>query len=426
MQRLRASGADKEDCSIQEFVMDTARSPLRASLVFWPRIAGLMLVASIIGGLATNALAEVQASRSVEITGEQQHQQFAAGDTVRITAQVADDIFAAGREVTLDGARAHTLVTGAGRLVLRNSTIRDLIAGSLDVEIHGVIEDDAVIAVCPICWWGSRRILIGKDARIGDEARLFADTIVIDGTIGGELRATARRIVISGSIVGKADLKAKEVVIASTARLGGEVIVRSPGKPEIATGATITGPLREVPTKMDFPDVSEWPRRLIWLAVFAALAVALGMLVLGALSQITVPRLVQAGADRLTAQPWTNVGLGLAWALLTPAIAALLFVSLIGVPAGIVLMAGFVVLVALGFVSAGYAAGLWLRQRIKSQPAVLGTWGRVGWTVLGLLALILINIIPFLGWIIALLIFMAGLGAAASAVIDRFRTADAG
>jgi len=406
--------------------MAIAQSTLRASAVFRRCLAGLALTASITGWSAANAVAQVRASRSVEITGDQQHQQFAAGDTVRITAQIADDVFAAGREVTLDGARAHTLVTGAGRLVLRNSTIRDLIAGSLDVEIHGVIEDDAIVAVCPLCWWGSRRILIGKDARIGHDARFVAETIVIDGTIGGELHATARRIVISGSVTGKAELKAREIVIASSAKLGGEVIIRSPGKPEIATGATIAGPLREVPTKVDFPDVSELPRRLAWFAMLAAMAAALGILVLGALSQIAVPGLVQSGADRLAAQPWTNVGLGLAWALLTPAVAALLFVSLIGAPAAIVLMAGFVVIAALGFVTAGYAAGLWLRQRVKSQPAAPGTAGRMGWTALGLLVLLVINVVPFLGWIIALLVFMAGLGAAASTVTERFRSAVAG
>ena len=35
------------------------------------------------------------------------------------------------------------------------------------------------------------------------------------------------------------------------------------------------------------------------------------------------------------------------------------------------------------------------------------------------LVLLLINVVPFLGWIIALLNFMAGLGAAASAVTER-------
>ena len=295
-------------------------------------LVAVLIMAGVLFSLAPSAAAEVRAAWTVEITGDQQHQQFAAGDTVKVKANVADDVFAAGRGVTLDGARAHTLVTGAGRLSIRNSTVRDLIAGGLDVEIHGTIEDDAVIAVCPMYWWAPRRILIGKDVRIGDDARLFADTIEIEGTIGRELYATARRIVISGSVTGHADIKAKEIVIASRAHLGGEVTFRSPTKPEIASGATITGPVREMPTKVDFPDVSELPRKLAWFAGIVAIGAALGILVLGALAQTAVPRLLQASAERLAAQPWSNVGYGLAWALLTPAIAALLLFTLVGAP----------------------------------------------------------------------------------------------
>ena len=405
--------------------MNTAKSAARFCDFTRPFVAVLVLTACAASWPTTLATAEVRAARTIEITGDQQHQQFAAGDTVKITANVADDIFAAGREVTLEGARAQTLVAGAGRLVIRNSTIHDLIAGGLDIEIHGTIEDDAVIAVCPMCWWAPRRILIGKDARIGDDARLFADTIEIDGSVGRELYATARRIVISGSITGKADIKAKEIVITSSARLGGEVIFRSPGKPDIALGATITGPVREVPTKVDFPDVSELPRKLAWFAGMVAIGAALGVLVLGALSQLAVPRLLQSSVDRLAAQPWASVGYGLAWALLTPAIAGLLLFTLIGAPAAIVLMAGFIVLVALGFVTAGYAAGLWLKQHIKPNTSVPGTLGRISWTLLGLFVLLVMNVVPFVGWIMAALIFMAGLGATVSAVLERFRTADA-
>ncbi len=371
------------------------------------------------------AAAEVQASRAVEITGTLQQQQFAVGETVKITADVADDIYAFGREVTLDGAKARSLIVATGHLVIRNSTVHELMAGSLDVEINGQVEDDATIAVCPVCPWGTRRILIGKDGRIGDQARLVAETIEIEGNIGGTLQATARRIVISGSVTGQADLTAEQIVFAPTARLGGELIARSPGKPEIATGAVITGPIREIPTKVDFPDPAKFPRQLAWVAGLVALAATAGMLLLAALVQFAVPRLVQSGVDRLVAHPWTEVGLGLAWALLTPALVALLLVTVVGAPAGLVLLAGFVVLAATGFVTACYAIGLWLRGRMRPQATAPGTGSRIGWTLIGVVILILINVVPFLGWIIGLLATMAGLGAAASALSERLRAAPA-
>ena len=161
-------------------------------------------------------------------------QQFLAGYRVHIGANVADDVFAVGREVTIEGARARTVVTGGDTIVVKDSALHDLFAGGQDIEIHGTIEDDAMVAVCPVCPWGSGRLLLGPTGRIGDDARLAAGTLEIQGTIGGNLTAVARRIVISGTRRGKADLTAKEIVIASGARLGGELVARSPKQAEIA------------------------------------------------------------------------------------------------------------------------------------------------------------------------------------------------
>jgi hypothetical protein len=389
-------------------------------------LAILLIAAGSMVTTADFASAQMQAGRTVEVTGEQQHQQFVAGDSVRITANIADDVFAAGREVTVDGARTHTLVAGAGRLVIRNSTIRDLIAGGLDIEIRGIVEDDAVVAVCPMCWWASRRILIGKEARIGDDARLFADTIEIEGAIGRNVHAAARRIVISGSIGGKVDLKAQEIVIGPGAKLGAEAVLRSPRKPDISPAATIAGPVREIKTEVEFPSAAELGKALAVGAALLGLAAGLGILLLGGILQAIVPRLLQSGADRIAEQPWANLGYGLAWALITPALVMLLFVTIIGAPAALALIAGFFVLATLGFVTAGYAVGLWVSRRIGRQTLPSATAGRIGWTVLGTFLLMLVNVVPVLGWIVAFMLFITGLGAAASVVVDRFRSVDVG
>ncbi|MFZ1101553.1 MAG: hypothetical protein WAN86_01510 [Hyphomicrobiaceae bacterium] len=165
----------------------------------------VMLLALSALHVAEPAAAEVSAGREVSVTGERTKQQFIAGYRVHFGANVADDVFAVGREVTIEGARARAVVTGADKIVVKDSTLHDLFAGGQDIEIQGTIEDDAMVAVCPVCPWGSGRLLLGPTGRIGDDAHLAAGTLEIQGTIGGNLTAVARRIVISGSVVGKAD-----------------------------------------------------------------------------------------------------------------------------------------------------------------------------------------------------------------------------
>jgi cytoskeletal protein CcmA (bactofilin family) len=374
-------------------------------------------------GVSDRAVAQVSTGHEAAIKGEHTKQQFAAGYRVQIGANVADDVFAVGREVTIEGARAHAVYTVGDTIVVKDSTLRDLFAGGHGIEIHGTIEDDAMVAVCPVCPWGSGHLLLGPTGRIGDEARLMAGTLEIKGTIGGDLTAFARRIVISGTVAGQADLRAKKIVIASGARLGGELVARSPKKPEIAADATIAGPVREIEAEVNIPDPEDLPRMAAWFALVAVVVLLLGVFLLGVLAQLTVPGPLSRGAAGLRTELWGSIARGLAWLLLVPASGALLFASLIGIPAGVILMATFVVLLALASVTAAYAVGLWVRNRRSAAAPEPGIGGRIGWTLLGILILLVAWAVPFVGWIFALLALLGGLGAVTTG-LWQYRRAD--
>jgi hypothetical protein len=336
------------------------------------------------------------------------------------------DVFAVGREVTIEGARAQALVVGGSTIVVKDSTVHDLFAGGHDIDIQGTVEDDAIVAVCPICPWGTGRLLLGPTGRIGDDALLAAGTLEIQGTVGGNLTAVARRIVVSGTIGGKTDLTANEIVIASGARLGAELVARSPKRPEIAADATIVGPVRVVETEVNIPDPQDLPRMMAVFAVVAGLALLGGVFVVGVLGQLAAPGPLSRGAATLQVELWGSIGRGLAWMLLVPAIGALLFASIIGIPAGAILMAAFVVLLTLAFVTAAYAIGLWVRSRRTTALPEPRTGGRIGWTLLGILVLLIAWAVPFVGWIFAFLALLGGLGAVAAGLRPWARRAEPG
>lgn len=369
------------------------------------------------------ALADWRVGYDVTLEGTLAQQQFLAGRDVHLRADVTDKVFAAGRRITSDGGRIDMLVAAGTRIELKNSTFRDLLVAGTEVILDSTVENDVDAAVCPMCWWSSGRFELGSNGRIGDEARLAAGAIEIKGTVGGNLFAVARRIVISGTITGKADLRAKEIVIASGAQLGGELIAHSPSTPEIAADAKVAGPLRHTPSRFDLPEPRELVRRMVWIAVIGAIGVSLGIFVLGAALQIALPDLLQGAADRLSERPWGSIGRGLAWILLLHAAIFVASVTIIGIPLAVVLLAGLVILVTLGLVVAAYALGLWLRHRRKEPVVPLGTSGRIAWTLLGLAIILLVNVIPVIGWIFAFLAFLAGLGAVAGSVWRRLRVA---
>ena len=114
--------------------------------------------------------------------------------------------------------------------------------------------------------------------------------------------------VISGTVGGKSDPRAKEIVIASGAQLRGELVARSPKKPEIAPDASIAGPVREIETEVNIPDPKDPPRIIAWFAVAAAVILLLGVLLLGVLAQIVVPGPLSRSAARLRTELWGSIG----------------------------------------------------------------------------------------------------------------------
>jgi len=395
--------------------------------------AGMFRAATVvpvaIGVLAAFALAvatsasaaEVWGGRNVVVTGTLAQPQFAAGRNVRVEATVTDDIFVTGRRVLVDRARADSLAVAASRLAVRDSTVRNLVAGALDVQIHALVENAAVVGVCPVCWWVRGRVLLGPGGRIGGNAYLAGRTIELRGSIGGNLRARADQVIIAGAVEGSADIRANRIVLASGARIAGELVARSPEPPEIATDAVVAGGVRHTPGAGPIPSMAEI-RRFIWQLSFAAAAVLVaGLLLYVALAQAIIPGLLWQSVQQIRSEPWGTLGRGVALALLIPALIMLLFASLIGIPAGFVLGGLFMVLLGLALVAAAYGIGLWLRDRRQLAGEPETAWRRIGWTALGLVIILIVALIPFIGWVLVTLALLTGLGAVGRNLWQRLR-----
>ena len=182
----------------------------------------------------------------VDLDGNHKEQQFVAGEDVRIRAKVADDVFAAGFAVLFDGASGPNIIAAGHAVTFRGATAQDVIVAGGDVDFTGEVTDDIIAAVCPVCPGASRRLHLRHDAVIGDDARLAAGDLDIEGRIGGDLYAVARTITLSGKIAGNAESLAEKIVLDPEARIGGKLTYRSRSEADIAAGAVIGGGVRRL------------------------------------------------------------------------------------------------------------------------------------------------------------------------------------
>lgn len=379
----------------------------------------LLAVVVVFAALPSFASSDDQARKFTTLTGNHLKQQFLAGERVEVTkANVADDIFAAGRDLTFEAVSAKHIIAVGMSLSLKGITANDLILAGGQADISGNVKDDVVAAVCPICPFGGR-LHMTRSTQIGDDARLVGREITVDGRIGGDLYAAAQYFKLSGEVVGNARVEAERIVLAPGARISGNLLYTGPTKPEVADGAVVSGRIRQVDTGLPF--AREAPKGWIWYALLFVPGLLLALVLLAAIMQFGVPGLLSSAAETAVRRPWASLGRGLVLALLVPAAAALLMSTIIGAPIGLVTMAAFFVLLAVAFTGISYCIGLYVRGLFGKKQPPSGLGSRVLWSTAGILIVVIVGLVPFVGWAIGMLAMIAGLGASISEFGPLFR-----
>lgn len=396
------------------------KSPSTRHRILSAAVMTALTIAAVVAAPISVASAEDKAIST--LSGDHRKQQFVTGERVEVTnANVADDIFALGGDVIFESVSAKGVIAAGRSLSLKGITADDLIVGGGRMDVSGDIKDDVIAAVCPFCPVMGR-LHLTNGMQIGDDARLAGRDIAVDGRIGGDLYAAAQQFRLSGEVVGNARIEADRIALTPGARIGGDLLYTSQTKPEVADGAVIAGQVRQVESQLPFAE--GLPESWIWYGVLAVIGFVLAILLLGVALQLVAPGLLSNAVATVQAKPWATLGRGLVLVLLVPIAIALLMASVIGIPIGMVTAAAFVVLVALAFVAIAYCIGLYVRRLFGRQDVPTGSGSRILWTSLGIFILLIIGLIPFIGWAIGVLAMIAGLGAVISQLGPVFSKPD--
>jgi hypothetical protein len=238
---------------------------------------------------------------------------------------------------------------------------------------------------------GRLTVLAGETV---DTAVIFNGPATVDGTVTEALVVFNGDVVVTGTVGGDVVVTNGAVTIRSSAEIGGNLVTRQ--TPDVEDGATIRGERRGV--ALDGADAAwiGFASRIAWWIAYSASTLVLGLLLI-----LFAPRLDPAIA--LTARERTGaaIGIGAAFFFLLPIVAALLLVTVIGIPLGIFLLLGLALIYTVGYVAGAHALGRFL---IK-PPASPYLAFLAGWAVLRV-----IGLIPVLGGLAWLAFAIFGLG----------------
>lgn len=374
----------------------------------WSRLSAVAVVMSML----VLSLAYAPAAGAAEVKHGDPNYTLAAGEVVhtdlivaadrtRIDGDVDGDLIVWSREVTVNGhvkgdilgfaeeLHANGPVDGNIRVFaqsfsLQSSVARNVMAWCRDIDLN---EKSTVGGTVTI--GGADLNLNGN---VAGDGMLFGDSIDIDGTMGHDIQ-----------------IRAGDLSIGPSAEIKGQVKYIGRSQPVVSPTAKLASPVQVTIQKSRYrPDYASpryyWHEILFWGARFL-----FGLVIL-----LLAPGLF-LDAQAMLNKVGAAAGVGVLFICAVPVIAVLVCLTVIGLGVGI----GSMLLYFLILYSGHVFVGAWLGEKILG--AAQGAGHAVGRLALGLALIQAARMLPFIGFPIAFLAVVWGVGGLVLALHKNIR-----
>lgn len=325
---------------------------------------------------------------------------FVAGDSARVGEPVSGDLVAAGGELRIDAPVLGDLVAIGGVLRLDGKVSQNLYAGGGHVTLEGALARNARVA--------GGNVSVGPHATINGNASLAGGRIEMLGSIGGYLQAAGGHVYIDGRVDGDAEVASGQLELGPQARIGGKLSYRGAAPLVQHPSAQVAGGIERLEM-----ELRRGPDRKAGPALF-------GLWTLGLMASAAVLVLALPGFfGRTSEAARRRFGWSVLWGFLAlaagPLAVIVLLATVIGVPLALIALLVYLVLMLLGYIAAGIALGDGVLARGWASRAAHRGW-RALFATLGVLAIGVVALIPWLGGLVAFLALITGMGALLMAV----------
>jgi hypothetical protein len=324
---------------------------------------------------------------------------FSAGAAVRIAQPVTGDLFAAGGSVDIEAPVTGDALAAGGSLRIAASLGESLYAAGGQLRIDAPIARSARVA--------GGQIEFGPKSKVAGNLTVAGGEVELRGTIGGHVLAAAGDLLIDGEITGDVTATAGKIALGPNARIGGRLRYASREEIRRDAAAQIAGGVERMAVRGESRRAERFERSFgprggwVW---------TIGLMVLAALLVGGLPEFYARVSATMQARPGASLLAGFVALVCVPIAAAILFVTIVGIPLALIAVGMYLALLVAGYASAGIALGDWLLARIRAAAAS-ELWWRVAAAMLATLAIALVARVPYLGGAAMFAALVIGIGA---------------
>ncbi len=309
-----------------------------------------------------------------EVDGTVQGDLIVFSNSITVNGHVTGDILAFGQTIRVDGP-----VDGNVRVMCQTLSLNSTIGKNVSAWAESVEMD--------------------QKAAVGGSVILGSGNADLGGRVAGDFLALSGDIDIDGSLGRNATIRAEALTIGPDADISGHTKYVGRRQPQIAAGAKLGSPIQTTIRKRG-PDYAQaryyWHQTMEWGASFL-----FGLVVL-LIAPVFFGNVVQQSNKVAPA-----IGLGVLFLIAIPVAAIFACITIVGLGLGV----AAILLYLVALYSTQVFVGSWIGEKLLGLGSGIGS--AIGRLALGLVILRGLRILPYVGWLVTLVMLLWGLGALA-------------
>lgn len=296
--------------------------------------------------------------------------------------------------MTIDGTINGDVICGSATITVGGTVNGDVRVGGADVILEGIVTGNVLV--------GGSNVTTKETFTLEGDMTVGAENLSLDGVFGRDVLVGATATSLQGSVGRNVSLHTEKLTVGDNAAVSGNLWYKSDTSIDIPDTVVVGETTFE---RADNTDATSMD------ASGALLGVA-GLIFIAVLGVLVMPRFVHTASLLSPRDALLAFLIGLVAVIITPVVAFILALTLIGLYAGFVLMVVWLLAMLVSGVFASYFVGsLILRKRATNALLV---------AAVGSLALSVAMLVPFINVLVFIAMLFTGVGMQVAHIKHQF------
>lgn len=361
-------------------------------------VLAMVIVPTFVGGFAGASVFRSGEVVKAEKGEKIDHTVFAAGEKVTIEADIDGDVFCAGSDIVINGNISGDVMCAGRNIRIDGVVAGDVRLGAMNVMINGKVQGSASVA--------AQSFTTDSKAVVGRDLTAIAASTNINGIVDRDIVVNSQDTYINAIIGRDITATAESLSLGETAAVTGNIHYYSFNELTKASTATISGMVeRHEPPRAEESSVPSWEE-----VVLGHLWMAATVLFVGVILAALFPRSLRYLTAQARETPGRVALAGSAALFATPLVAIILLFTGVGWLLSLLMITGSLSVLMISMPLLGHLLGTLIFHKQPSIHPVVAT-------ITGMLILMVLQLIPIVGLLFAIITFAYALGVVSVGVI---------